>query len=189
MKKVIIFLVVIINISVLFGIENKKTELEEMLIVAQNGNHKAEFIIGFSYLTGNFKNFESVEIDNEKAVYWITLASEGNYDYAQFYLGGMYNEGKGVEKNIDLAAKWFLLAAQNGNILARINIGAFFYYGRGVIKDINKAYAWASLAAYEQNENAKKLVQLILPNIINRDRANTLAGEYFSKYGLSKSDE
>ncbi|HEX9596242.1 MAG TPA: tetratricopeptide repeat protein, partial [Anaerolineales bacterium] len=161
----------------------------EMKLHAERGDHKAQFLIGFSYLTGEYRDGSPVEKNHEKALKWIRLSAEGGYSYAQFHIGGMYQQGIGVAKDDVLAAKWFLEAAKTGNIKARTNIAGLYYEGTGIKQDFEKAYAWASLAAYKGNENAKTLVQLIVPKLKNRKKADLLAGEYFKKYGSGGSEE
>lgn len=163
------------------------TDFTEMKQHAENGDITAQFIVGYSYSLGEFRDGTIIEKNDTEALRWIKLSAEGGFSYAQFHLGGMYNQGIIVEKNDILAAKWFLEAAINGNISARANIAGFYYYGTGVEQDFYKAYAWASLASFRKNKNAMNLVQMILPNIKDRDQADSLAGEYYKSYGAGDS--
>lgn len=186
LRKILIFIFVI-SLSSLYSEENVRTDFQQMIQIAEKGNHQAEFIIGFSLLYGTYKNneiCETVEIDKEQGYQWIKKSAMGGYHYAQYYLGGMYNEGIVIEKDYKLAEKWFLLGAQNGIIKSRTSIAELYFFGKAGEKDINKAYAWATLAAFEGYENAKSLVQLILPEVSNLDEAKALATEYFKEYGL-----
>lgn len=85
-----------------------------------------------------------------------------------------------------------LRAAEAGDAGARILIAHTYYFGEyrdgtKVEKDMNKAYAWASLANYQGHPEANKLVNGIIPQLLNRETADTMVGEYFKKFGAVKS--
>lgn len=87
-----------------------------------------------------------------------------------------------------------LAAAKNGDSMARVVVAYTYYLGKyrdGTVveKSYEKAYAWASLANYQGNEEAKKLVNSILPKLKDKSAADKLAGEYFKKYGADRADE
>ena len=160
------------------------TDFPTMKLHAERGESGAQLLVGLAYYFGEYQDGTSIEVDYEQAVYWLRMAADSGHSYAQWHLGGMYREGKGVQRDIKKAARLFLQAAKSGNVKARVNIAAAFYSGAGVEQDFDRAYAWASLAAVRGNEIAKNLVQKILPKLENRDRADSLAAEYFKKYGV-----
>ena len=87
-----------------------------------------------------------------------------------------------------------LEAAKNGDSMARVVVAYAYYLGEyrdgtDVELSYEKAYAWASLANYQGNEEAKKLVNGIILKLADRQAADTLAGEYFLKYGAKRADE
>jgi TPR repeat protein len=165
--------------------ETQRTDFPTMKKYAEKGVVRAQLIVGLTYYFGKYRDGTPVGVDCEQALLWLRKAAEGGDSYAPWHLGGMYREGKRVEFNDKEAARWFLEAAKSGNVKARTNIAFCYYEGTGVEKDFDKAYAWASLAAYRGNANAKALVGKLIPELEDRKRADSLAVEYFKKYGAT----
>ena len=87
-----------------------------------------------------------------------------------------------------------LKAAEAGDANARILMAYTYYFGEyrdgtSVEKDFAKAYAWASLANYQGHPEANKLVNSLILKLKDKNLADTLAGEYFKKYGASKDSD
>ena len=85
-----------------------------------------------------------------------------------------------------------LQAAKSGDSMARVLVAYTYYFGEfrdGTKKEknLNKAYAWASLASYQGEPEAKKLVNDIIPMLENRVTADSMAEQYFKRYGANKS--
>ena len=108
---------------------------------AQQGDMKAQFILGLMYATG-----EGVPENDAEAVKWFKLAAQQGYMDAQFNLGLMYANGEGVPENDAEAVKWYKLAAQQGLMQAQYNLGFMYASGEGVPENFVKAYSWASIA-------------------------------------------
>jgi len=160
-------------------------DMQAMTLKAEQGDAVAQLGLGLSYYLGrNVRDGSPLAQDYAQAVRWLEQSAKSGNSYAQWHLGGMYHEGKGVAQDDGLAARWFLEAARQGNLKARINIAFFYFEGTGVEQDFEKAFAWASLAAYRGDRNAGNLVRYIRPHIEDRDRAEELASEYFTRYGV-----
>lgn len=83
--------------------------------LAEQGNAKAQFILGVTYNNGT-----TVPQDYAEAVRWYRKAADqGNAD-AQYRLGIMYVKGHGISQDQVQAHKWFNLAAALGEDLAAI---------------------------------------------------------------------
>ena len=89
--------------------------------MAENGNIEAAAFLGNEYYFG----WNELEQDLEKALKFLTLASEGGDAMSQFLLGFMYGSGRGVERNSDKAFEWFLKAAEQGVPEAMYNVARF----------------------------------------------------------------
>ena len=84
-----------------------------------------------------------------------------------------------------------LRAAERGDSMARVVVGYSYYFGEyrdgmEVEQNVDRAYAWASLANYQGNPEAQKLLNLVIPRLKDREAADTLAGQYFLKYGAER---
>ena len=60
--------------------------------------------------------------DLDRALRYLTVASENGDAISQFTLGFMYWSGRGTEPDLDKALKWFLLAAEQGVPEAMFNV-------------------------------------------------------------------
>ena len=60
--------------------------------------------------------------DLDRALRYLTVASENGDAISQFTLGFMYWSGRGTEPDLDKALKWFLLAAEQGVSEAMFNV-------------------------------------------------------------------
>ena len=125
--------------------------IKEWMIVAENGDEKAQFILGTIYRIGN----EGVNKNINKAIKWYSLAAEKGNAYAQYNLGKIYESEKG---SIDykLAAKWYLLGAQNGNAFSQLKLGSLYIKGKGVPKNLRYAHMWLNISGAQGNHQAIK---------------------------------
>ncbi len=89
------------------------TALREWRPLAENGNARAQYRLGYIYHYGH-----GVPQDYEQAVAWYRKAAEQGYANGQSYLGFMYNNGLGVKRNIVQGHMWFNLAAAQGHKVA-----------------------------------------------------------------------
>ena len=96
-------------------------KLKLAIEMAEGGNIKAAAFLGNEYYFG----WNELEQDLEKALKYLTLASEGGDATSQFLLGFMYGSGRGVERNSDKAFEWFLKAAEQGVPEAMYNVARF----------------------------------------------------------------
>jgi hypothetical protein len=90
-----------------------KTALSLFRPLAENGEPKAQTILGLMYSYG-----EGVGVEFREAAIWYRRAAEQSYGVAQYSLAMLYLEGKGVPLNTDEAVKWLTLAAEGGHARA-----------------------------------------------------------------------
>ena len=79
-------------------ISYKELTINELKVLAEQGDKAAQFFFGMSYLRGN-----GVDKDEIKAVEWLTKSANQDYESAEFFLGGCYKYGTGVGKDLDKA--------------------------------------------------------------------------------------
>lgn len=94
-----------------------KTARELWLPLAEQGEPKAQFFLGFMHDMGF-----GVPENDKKANKWYQLAAEQGNSRAQLFTGFMYDFGYGVPKNYQKAVKWYQLASEQGYRQAKTNI-------------------------------------------------------------------
>ncbi len=92
------------------------TALREFKPLAEQGVARAQFFLGFMYVTG-----QGVPQDDAEAVRWWRKAAEQGHAKAQHNLGFMYDRGRGVSQDYVQAHLWYGLAAAQSNDAARKN--------------------------------------------------------------------
>jgi len=99
--------------------ENKdyKTARELWLPLAEQGETRAQFFIGFMHDMGF-----GVPANDKEALKWYQLAAEQGDARAQLFSGFLYDFGIGVPANDKKALKWYRLAAEQGYTEAEVNI-------------------------------------------------------------------
>ena len=169
----------------LFSITSFATDFSTLIDTAEGGDPSAQRALGLAYYFGGHKELnKSIEVNSEKAIYWLKLATESGDCFSPWFLGGLYFEGKFVAENKSLAAKYFLIAAQRGNVKAQRNIASFYYYGKYGPQDYERAYAWATVANFikKDNSNTQALLNMIIPKLHNRDAADKFVTDNMMQY-------
>lgn len=106
----------------------------EFLPLAEAGDFRSEYYIGYLYLNGY-----GVAQNNKKALQYLQRAIDKNYDMAQSLMAYLYSEGKAVRKDKSKALSLYEQAANQGNASALLNLGVIYYTGDGVDKNSEKA--------------------------------------------------
>jgi TPR repeat protein len=83
----------------------------------------------------------NVPQDLDRALRYLTVASESGDAISQFHLGFMYWSGRGTEPDLDRAFKWFLLAADQGIPEAMYNV-AKILLTKDFEKNLEEAKGW-----------------------------------------------
>ena len=121
----------------------------EFFASAKSGDVDSQMILGEMYLDGI-----GVDIDHQKAFYWLSKAAQAGDVEAQYLLGFMYENGLKVAKNVLRATKWYTKAALQGDVLSQYNLAIIYKEGRGEIsRDMSEAFKWLSMV----EESGKKL--------------------------------
>lgn len=128
-----------------------ETALEEFSVLAHQGEHVPQFILGTMYSRG-----QGVPKNAEAAIKWLTLAAEQGLASAQNELGVIYKEGKGVPQNDRMAIKWASLAAKQGDAFGQVLLGAIYVDGKNIPRKYILAHMWWHIAASEGDAVAKQ---------------------------------
>ncbi len=125
------------------GVLEKKssTALQSLGIAAEQGDAKAQYQLGMSYLNGlNTKK------DIEKAAQWFAMAASQGDDRAQVRLGYLTEFGRGVQLDINRSTQLYKMSSEQGNTEAHARYARALELGQGVQKDPIKAFALYRLA-------------------------------------------
>src|ERR1700731_1098753 len=116
------------------GEETRPSDLHSLQQKAQAGDAKAEFLLGWSYMTG-----AGVSQDYEQAATWYREAAARGSAEAEFGLGYLYEHGKGVGRDYRQAVTHYIAAAQQGHSTAENNLGSMYAHGQGVRRNLGEA--------------------------------------------------
>ena len=143
-----------------FQKQDYQTAYQELHPLAESGDPKAQYYIGFMHYSGKGVNQDSME-----ALKWVKPAAESGLAEAQ-YLFAMMNEeglpepkGNGKEKGKAKAKpkakkvvhkaeaiKWLTLASEQGHVTAQVKLADRHLHGQGVPQDVVQAYTWCGIA-------------------------------------------
>lgn len=119
------------------------TALKELKPLAEQGNPRAQYIVGVMHLGG-----KGVAKDPKQALDWIAKSADNGYKDAQFILGAMHFGGHGgVAKDLKLGAAWYRKAAEQGHVKAQFILGLCYKFGQGVAQDEKQMIPWFRKAA------------------------------------------
>jgi hypothetical protein len=126
-----------------------KAAYEVFSELAEQGDSRAQYNLGFMYLEGL-----GGSKDSKEAFRWFRRAAEQKQGRAQHSLGLMYLQGDGVRKDSKEAFKWFRLAAYQGYADAQFYLGVMHLEGEVTPKDHVLAHMWFALSATRGVESA-----------------------------------
>lgn len=170
MKKTLLFLAVsLFAIQVAAGYSEGETAFNEQrytqaftefLPLAENGDFRSEYYVGYLYLNGY-----GVPRDTKRALEYLNKAINQNYDMAQSLMAFLYSQGDVVPKDKKKALALYEKAAGQGNASALLNLGVSYYTGDGVERDAKKALEYfGKVSTSEQPIVARYLGDIYLNN-------------------------
>jgi len=122
-----------------------ETAMRELKPLAEQGDARAQFMLGEMYHFGMGVSMDSVE-----AIRWLrTAADQGDPD-AAYRLGVIYSRGHGFPMDLNEAAKWYQLAINRGNTKALYDLGEMHYRAG----DYKEALKWLRSAAEQGNASS-----------------------------------
>lgn len=142
-----------------FSNKDYSRAFSEFLPLANEGDFRSQYYIGYLYLNGL-----GVTQDVKEAVRFLTLASQQNYDMAQSLLAFLYDEGQAVPQNKEKAIELYLKAAEQNNSSANLNLGVMYYNGTNVEKDHAKALEYFKKVPVEEKPVVARYIGDILLN-------------------------
>lgn len=111
------------------GAAIEKLDYSQVLELALNGNHDAEFELGAMFHDG-----DGVGRDFGKALEWYRKAAASGNRQAAFNLGLMFKNGEGTIVDSDAARSWFIRASDAGDARAALQLGTMAYAAKNYSK-------------------------------------------------------
>ena len=146
--------------------------LDDLLVMAQDGNKDAQYWLGMTYefgLGGCKQNYK-------EAVRWYTFAAQRGHDEAENKLGSYYFWMKDYPE----ALRWFKMAAQDGNTNAQYNLGKMYINSLYGVTDYKEGIKWLQTAADAGHSDAQFELGQCYYNGIGVVQYRTEAVKYFN---------
>jgi uncharacterized protein len=134
---------------------NLQSAVLPCIAAAEQGDGKAQTILGMIYDGTLYSNGERIEQNYAEAVRWYLLAAEQGGVFAQAQLGLFFHHGLGVAQDYAEAVRWYRAAAAQGNADAQFGLGIMSYKGLGAAPNFGEALRWYRLAALGGNGKAQ----------------------------------
>ena len=130
------------------------SELKELVPKAKDGNLRAQYNLGLSFVKG-----EGAKKVRKLGINILEASAEKNHFSSQYALGTIYEK----EGNYAKAARWYERAANLGHLESQFRFGWFYTQGddRGVTKDLTKAKYWFKKASESGHPRAQYLLGII----------------------------
>lgn len=121
---------------VAFQAGDYKTALSELTPLAESGDKRAQYLLGFMHRDGL-----GVKKSAKGAFEWLSKAAAepGPDRFALHDLGVLYERGQGTKKDVKKAAELYGAAAARGVPSAMVNLGVLLARGSGVKRDLGAA--------------------------------------------------
>lgn len=117
-----------------FNQQHYSQAFSEFLPIANQGDFRSQYYVGYLYLNGL-----GIPQDTKEGLNYLQKAVDQNYDMAQSLMAFLYSEGQVVPKDMSKALSLYSSAAIQNNISANLNLGVMYYTGEGVEKNYAKA--------------------------------------------------
>ena len=135
------------------SLEERDGAVEELRIMAENGDPHAQYLMGKLYRDGPLLIPDTVQARD-----WFTKAAEQDLPEAQYALGKLYLSNDIEARDPKRGMEWLERAAQNGNDYAAYRLGKEYLRGRVMEKDVPKAVEWFTQAAESGNPYAQYML-------------------------------
>lgn len=167
-----------------YSVGDYATALSEWRPLAEQGDPNGQFGLGLLYANG-----WGVDLDDDEALKWYTLASDQGHAEAAYNIAVMNANGWGVPQSDDEAFKWYSIAAERGFTAAQTNLGKMYAVGFGAPQDNVQAHMWYNIAAMLEDINAEydrdELARMMSPEEVAQ--AEALAAAWLENYRAAQT--
>ncbi len=153
------------------------TMQNEWLDRAQKGDCEAQFMVGYSYLTGE----DGFEQSMSKALDWLEKSANQGYIPAQHSMGIFYFQ---ILRNEKEALPWFEKAAKQGNANSMTFLGILYSNGEDIPHDDRVAAFWLKKACEDHDFSQESKACGFLASLYLRGAGVPRSAEEAHKYLL-----
>ena len=123
---------------------------------ALEGDEESMYTLGLRYMQG-----DEVEVDYEKAYFWLDLAVQKGVEEAKNNLAILLLNGVGCNQDVDRAKGYLIDLAQNDDVDAQNNLAYFSFVGEYFTRNRDFILKYARAAAEQGEEKSANIVNLI----------------------------
>ena len=123
-----------------FTTSQQQCDFPQQLALARRGKTEHQYQLALCYYYGL-----GIDVDREKARYWLKQAAARNHIKAMYQLAEFYRQ---QDKYHDLAQakEWYQKAAEDDYPPAQLRLAEMYVEGQGVSQDYVEAYKWFYMA-------------------------------------------
>lgn len=154
-----------------FNQQHYSQAFSEFLPLANQGDFRSQYYVGYLYLNGY-----GVTQDSKEAIRYLQKAVDQNYDMAQSLMAFLYSEGQVLPKDKKKALSLYQKASEQNNISANLNLGVMYYMGDGVERNYETALKYFQKVPIESKPIVSRyLGDIYLNNATLRDYDKAIA--------------
>lgn len=164
-----------------FEQQNYSSALTEFLPLANSGDFRSQYYVGYLYLNG----LGVVRNEKEGLKYLQKSLAQG-YDMAQSLMGFLYEEGHVVPQDKKKAVELYYKASAQNNASANLNLGVMYYNGNHVEQDISIALEYFKKVPLDEKPVVARYIGEIYLN--NQEFRNYSSAIQHYKYAAKEGD-
>lgn len=153
-----------------FEQQNYTSALMEFLPLANSGDFRSQYYVGYLYLNGL-----GVTQNVKEGLKYLQQSLDQNYDMAQSLMGFLYEEGHILPQDKKKAVDLYYKASAQNNASANLNLGVMYYNGSYVDQDTSIALEYFKKVPLDEKPIvARYLGEIYLNNPDFRDYSSAL---------------
>ena len=164
-----------------FEQQNYSAALVEFLPLANSGDFRSQYYVGYLYLNGL-----GVAQNVPEGLKYLQKSLDQNYDMAQSLMGFLYEEGNFLPQDKKKAVELYYKASAQNNASANLNLGVMYYNGNYVEQDTTIALEYFKKVPLDEKPIVARYIGEIYLN--NPDFKNYQSAIQHYKYAAKEGD-
>ncbi|WP_339697430.1 tetratricopeptide repeat protein [uncultured Roseivirga sp.] len=151
---------------------------------AKKESKEYQYSLGLSFYHGRY----GLDVNKQKALYWIKESANSGYSEACLELGRFYSKGDIVTQDYYQAFDWFKKSSEYGSVEGHYQLGICYQLGEGTLINPNKAFENFLVAAKMGYDKAAYNVGIYYYRGLLGNKSYSSALEWFQKSSDSFPD-